>query len=262
MKTIVITGATRGIGYGLAVEFLKRGCQVVISGRSQTSVAAALDQLHALFPAEQIHGVACDIQIYEQVQGLWTAATERFGRVDVWINNAGLINPSAPLWQQTTEQIDNVVATNLTGLLYACKVAINGMIDQGSGQIYNMEGYGSDGRVGNGLTLYGSTKYAVTYLTKSLIQETRETPVQVCYLSPGIVHTDMLADQYTGRPEDFERAKRFYNILGDRVETVTPYLAQKILDNNRAGVKIAWLTTPKAFWRFLTAPVMRRNIFD
>ncbi len=262
MKTIVITGSTRGIGYGMATEFLKRDCHVVISGRSQSSVDAALSQLGTQFAAERIHGMACDMQVYEQVQNLWDAAKQTFGQVDVWINNAGIANPSLPFAQQTIEQIDNVVTTNLTGLMYACKIAINGMTEQGSGQIYNMEGFGSDGRTGNGLTLYGSTKYAVTYLTKSLIGETKDTPVQMCYLSPGIVSTDLLADQYIGRPEDYERAKRFYNILGDKVETVTPYLAQKILENKRAGAKVAWLTTPKVLQRFLTAPFIKRNIFD
>lgn len=88
MKTLVITGSTRGIGYGLAMSFLSRGCQVVVSGRLQQSVDEVVAKLGTQFPAECILGQACDIANYKQVQALWDAATIRFGKVDIWLNNA------------------------------------------------------------------------------------------------------------------------------------------------------------------------------
>jgi hypothetical protein len=77
-----------------------------------------------------------------------------------------------------------------------------------------------------------------------------------------MVVTDLLMQQYQDRPEDLARAKRFLNILADRVETVTPWLAQKVLANDRSGVRIKWLSGGKAMGRFLTAPFRKRDLFE
>lgn len=262
MKSVVITGGTRGIGLGLAREFLKRKHQVTLCGRSDESTQQAIAQLSAEFSADQITGAPCDVSQLDQVENLWDVAYKAYGKVDIWINNAGLGNPMHKLWEQDPNRIETVTNTNLKGVIYGSNVAIKGMIKQGHGQLYNMEGFGSDGGVRDGLTLYGSTKYAVTYITKGLIKETEDLPVHVCYLSPGIVVTDLLMDGYVGSYADLERAKRIFNILGDKVETVTPWLVEEILKNNKHGAKVAWLTTPKIFTRFLTAPFNKRDIFD
>ncbi|MCA9914680.1 MAG: SDR family oxidoreductase [Anaerolineae bacterium] len=234
----------------------------MVSGRSQSSVDSALAQLTQSYPADRIFAKPCDVTQLEQVQALWDAARAHFDHVDVWINNAGLSNSAVPFWELDGDEIAAVVDTNLKGSMYGSKVAISGMLEQGGGQVYNMEGFGSDGRTGNFLTLYGSTKYSLKYFTRSLIEETKTTPVQVCYLSPGMVVTDMLMAPYEGKPQEYARAKRVLNILADKVETVTPYLAQKILENNQHGAKIAWLDNKKIFLRFLTAPFVKRNVLD
>ena len=79
------------------------------------------------------------------------------------------------------------------------------------------------------MATYGATKRAVTYLTESLVKETKDSNVKVGFLSPGIVATDLLIDDYDGQPEAFEKARKIFNILGDRVETVTPWLADSVL---------------------------------
>jgi NAD(P)-dependent dehydrogenase (short-subunit alcohol dehydrogenase family) len=261
MKTIVITGSTRGIGHGLAEEFLKQGCQVVISGRRRESVDKAVAELAARHAAERLLGRACDVSALAEVQALWETARERFGRVDVWINNAGITNPHVPLAELDEAAVREVVNTNLIGAIHGCQVALRGMREQGGGQIYNMEGFGSDGRIGEGLALYGSTKAALRYLTRSLVRETRDTPVQVCFLSPGMVMTDLWEDLYRGQPDKWAKTKRIVNILGDRVETVTPWLAARVLANDKAGAHIQWLTNGKAFGRFLSAPFKKRDLF-
>jgi regulator of sigma D len=83
----------------------------------------------------------------------------------------------------------------------------------------------------------------------------------VCRLSPGIVITDLLMDGYVGTGEDLARAQRVFNILGDTVETVTPYLVERILANTQHGAYINWLTTPKVIYRFLTARFTQRDLF-
>jgi NAD(P)-dependent dehydrogenase (short-subunit alcohol dehydrogenase family) len=261
MKTIVITGSTRGIGYGLADSFLSLGCSVTISGRAQAGVERAVAKLSSKHQAERIFGHPCDVTQFEQVQALWDAAKAHFGRVDIWINNAGIAHPQLDFWEHSPEQIKAVVETNVVGAMNGAEVSLRGMLEQGSGCLYNMEGLGSDGRRVAGLTLYGSTKYSLRYLTDALVEETRGTPVLVGALKPGMVVTDLLTEQYKKRPEDWERAKRIFNILADRVETVTPWLAQKVLANNKRGVRITWLTRPKIIGRFLIAPFRRRDLF-
>lgn len=261
MKTIVVTGSTRGIGLGLAENFLKRDCRVVVSGRKQEDVDRVVSQLGAQFGAERVAGQACDITDAESVQALWEAAVQRFGSVEVWINNAGMNINQAPLWEQSAAALKQLVSTNLTGLLFACKVALAGMKEQGRGQLWNMEGFGSNGMTRAGLTAYGATKRAVDYLNRALRKDAAGTGVQVCALSPGMVLTDLLIGEYDFDSAAGQRAKGLFNILADRVETVTPWLAEQVLKTDRDGARVAWLTTGKVMARFLTARLRKRDLF-
>ncbi len=154
-----------------------------------------------------------------------------------------------------------LVDVNLTGTLFGLKVAVASMIEQGRGQVWLTEGFGSDGATQPGMAAYGSTKRAVRYLQKALLKDTAKTPVQVCTLSPGIVVTDLLVGDYDLTSGEWERAKRIFNILGDRVETVTPWLAEHVLAADKPGTRVAWLTRRRAFARFMTAPLHKRNLF-
>jgi NADP-dependent 3-hydroxy acid dehydrogenase YdfG len=124
-----------------------------------------------------------------------------------------------------------------------------------------MEGLGSDGRVIEGLSIYGSTKRAIRYLTRALAQEASEMPVIVGSLSPGMVVTDLLTTNRDRDAAAWERAKRIYNILGDQVDTVAPWLARRALENERNGARIAWLTPLKAAARFALSPFRQRDLF-
>lgn len=261
MKVVVITGSTRGIGYGLADSFLDLGCAVTISGRTQLSVEKAVSKLSAKHEADRILGMPCDVTQFEQVQALWDAAATHFGQIDIWVNNAGINHPRRNFWEHSPECIQAVMNTNLVGVMYGSEVALRGMIDQGSGGVYNMEGMGSDGRQVDGMTLYGTTKYGLHYLTDALAEEAKETPVLVGALSPGMVITDMLTREEVRSEEDWEKIKRIFNILADRVEDVTPWLARQVLDNDRTGVRIRWLTRGKLMARFLTSPFHKRDLF-
>jgi len=242
MKSIVITGSTSGIGYGLADSFLSLGCSVTISGRSKDKIEAAINKLVNKHDAGQIFGFPCEI--------------------DIWINNAGMAHPENELWNQSPDKVKEVIDTNIIGAIYGSKVAIKGMLEQGFGSIYNTEGLGSDGRVIKGMALYGTTKAALSYLTKAMSKETQGTPIVVGGLRPGMVATKLITEQYEGHPEEWERVKGIFNILSDRVETVTPWLAKKILANNKNGAIITWLTRSKLVKRFITAPFHKRNVFD
>lgn len=262
MKTIVITGSTSGIGLGLADAFLARGCAVTISGHSQANLDRAYEMLAAKHDKSRILAYLCEVSHYDEVQGLWNAAVQRFGRVDIWINNAGAGHPQTPIWEYTRERIDRLVAANVTGALYGLNVASKGMMRQGSGSIYNMEGLGSSGSVIKGLALYSATKSALATLTTAAAKEAEGTPILIGGIRPGMVATKLITGQYEGHPEEWRRVERIFSILSDRAETVTPWLADKVLSNKRNGARIQWLSRWKVMLRFLVSPVHRRNVFD
>lgn len=261
MKTVVITGSTRGIGYGLAEAFLDFGCNVAVNGRSPSSVEQTITKLAGQHDPARIQGLAGDVASLAQMEALWQTAVARFGQVDIWINNAGLGHPFEPMWQLEPEAMEKVVNANILGTMIGSKVAIQGMLAQGHGQLFNMEGAGSNGKVRPGMSVYSASKAAVTLLSDALIKETAGTAVQVGTISPGMVVTDLLMDPLTKDPAMMEKNRRIFNILTDRVETIAPFLAEKMLASAKTGAQIKWLTTPKIMWRFLTARFIKRDPF-
>ena len=261
-KHIIITGSTRGIGLGLAKAFLSFGCSVTISGRRQESVDKTVSDLGSKHEAERVFGVACDVTVPVQVQALWERSVEQSGKVDIWINNAGTSGERGLVWELPPSEAQIPITTNVLGTVYGTQVAMKGMLAQGFGAIYNMEGMGSDGRKHAGLTLYGTSKSAIHYLTESLALEAQQTPVLIGALQPGMVITDMIVNRYNNRPEEWKRAKKIFNIIADTVENVTPWLADRILTNQKNGAILAYSSTWKLLWRFASQPFYKRNLFE
>ena len=261
-KHILITGSTRGIGYGLAKSFLSHGCAVTVSGRSKEAVNKAVADLSSRYEAELVFGQACDVTVPEQVLSLWERSVEQFGKVDIWVNNAGTSGERGLVWELPANEVQIPITTNVLGTVYGAQVAMKGMLAQGFGAIYNMEGMGSDGRKHAGLTMYGTSKYAIHYFTEGLALEAKDTPVIIGALRPGMVITEMITDRYKDRPEEWERAKKIFNIIADRVENVTPWLAAKILANQKNGVILAYSSTWKLLWKFISQPIYKRNLFS
>ncbi len=261
MKTVVITGSTRGIGFGLANEFLQRDCQVVINGRSTESVQQAWDKLAKTHASDHIFGFPGAVTDIEKIQLLWDAALAHFGHVDIWINNAGLAHETEPVWELPAETMKSVVDTNILGTMYASSVAMQGMLAQGHGQIYNMEGFGAGGDIREGMSIYGTSKAAVRYYSKALIAEAKETAVQIGILSPGMVMTDLVLNQFKDKPDELEKVRRIFNIIADRVENVTPWLVDKMLENQKNGAHLVYAPPMKLAWRFISSPIKKRDVF-
>ena len=256
---VVVTGSTRGIGRGLAREFAERSCRVVVTGRSADDAGRVAGELGA---PDRVLGQAVDVTDHDSLTELWRAAVDRWERVDIWINNAGVSVGRKPLWEQPVDDIQRLIDTNLTGSLLGSRVALTGMLDQGGGALWNMEGFGSGNEAQPGMAAYGATKRAIRYLTKALQKDVAGTGVQVNALSPGIVVTELLVDDYDHTSEEWAKAQRIFNILGDRVETVTPWLAERVLAADKTGQRVAWLTRRKAFARFSTAAFNKRDLFS
>ncbi len=261
MKTVVITGSTRGIGLGMADAFLSSGCRVVVNGRTPESVHLTCQQLAEKHAPHHIHGFAASVSDPLHVEALWRFAVEKLGRVDIWINNAGLSHDTDPFWELPVDEAETVIGVNVLGTIYGAQTAMRGMLQQGHGQIYNMEGFGSGGNVRAGLSLYGTSKAAVRYLTEAMVEETKKTSILVGSLSPGMVTTDLLLDRFKDDPAALQENKRIFNIIADSVDNVAPWLVERILSNEKHGVRINYLSRAKMMGRFLAAPFSKRDLF-
>lgn len=259
---VVITGSSKGIGFGLAKSFVARGHNVVVSSRKNEAVHLASSKLSEL-DGGQVAGKSCDVANYEDVETLWHFAKDKFGTVDIWINNAGITNRRANLIDLPASEIPRVINTNLVGLMNGNKVAIAGMMEQGSGKIFNMEGFGADGMVQAGMSIYGTTKRAVRYFNKAMAVEHKNTGLVICTLDPGIVVTDFLTkDLYDSESAEFEKRKKFLNLLGDHVEDVAPGLVSKILAANKNGSAVRWLSPSQVLVRFVKSFFVKRDLFQ
>lgn len=269
MSTVVITGSTRGFGFEQAKQFRKAGYNVVLSGVSKKNLDKASERIKALYPqkTEEVYAVLCDVRNQEQIQNLWNIAKNTFGSVDIWINNAGVNQPDKPIYKLTTEDIEFMLDTDLKGTILGSKVAFAGMKKQGYGQIFNVEGYGSNDAMMTGLSIYGTAKRAVTYFTQALAKESEEITkgaVKVGRLAPGIMITDFLKTANGGKTqiELPEKTKKVYRILGDYPETIARYVVPKIIRNQKNNARIIWLTNRRAFVRFLTVRFSKRKNID
>jgi NAD(P)-dependent dehydrogenase (short-subunit alcohol dehydrogenase family) len=246
MKSVVILGSTRGIGFGLADSFLERGCSVTISGREAEGVVGASKSLSEKHDLDRILGVACDVRDPDQVRSLWQKAATRFGKIDIWINNAGMSGPQSDVWKYSPSQVRDVVETNLVGLIFGSQISVKGMLQ----------------RMHDGLIMYGTTKYGVSYFTRGLAKETKGSSIIVGLISPGMIVTDMIKEQYTDRPEEWERAKKIFNIIATPVEEVAPWIVARVLQNKKSNVSISYMSRWKFLLRFLSSPFKKRDLFE
>jgi NAD(P)-dependent dehydrogenase (short-subunit alcohol dehydrogenase family) len=261
MKNVVITGSTRGIGLAMALEFLQSGCCVTLSGRGE-SIRPALMQTLQPF-SERYQYIPCDVQNKRDLEALWEAAVAKFGAVDLWINNAGQNAPHDWIYHTDECYVRAVIGTNIAGVILGSQVAAEGMIRQGHGAIYSMEGLGSNDMIQKKTILYGTSKRALTYFMKGLAKELEGTGVIAGRLSPGMMLTDFITKTPDGSVAAIETDAQFqkiFNILADRPETVAKFFVPRMLKNTKNDRQIAWLTGGKAAWRFLTAPLRKGRL--
>ncbi len=265
MSHVVITGSTRGIGRGLAVEFLRRGHHVVVTSRRSDDVARAVDELSADAPG-RVAGVACDVTRKTDVQALWDHGVAAFGRIDIWINNAGRAISRHLVHQQPEADVHVLVDGNVKGTVFGSQVAIEGFRRQGHGALYNTLGGSFDGRrLTPNMGIYSATKAADWLLSKYLTEENRAAGIIVGMISPGMLITEnWIEEQRHIDPAEWQKIRPVLNILCDDVETATPWLVEQILANRKTGRRIAWLSGGRIAARFLAArlPGRRRDLFS
>ncbi|MET0248352.1 MAG: SDR family oxidoreductase [Sphingobium sp.] len=241
-KTAIITGSTRGLGRGFAEELTRRGYRVCITAQNGEDSARVAREI-----APDAIGIACDVSDPDAVAALWYGAVERFGRVDLWINNAGLALTGPNLAALPSQDFRAMLSINLLGAMHGCQVAYRGMTAQRSGRIYNVLGAGADGHPVPRMIGYATTKRALQYMTQSFAQETAGGPVLVGAISPGLVMTEGFLREHARAAPGPERdaRERWVNVIGDNVETIATWACDIFAADHAHGAEFAWLTPEK-----------------
>lgn len=188
-QVVLITGALTGIGRAAAVQFAKQGADVVVSGRRDVEGEALATELRGL--GAEAAFVHADVRQESDVRNLVDQTVERFGHLDIAVNNAGTEGLRGRVTDQTAESYAATFDTNVLGLLLSMKHELRAMLPRGSGSIVNISSaYGSIGAAG--ASVYVASKHAVEGLTKSAALEVAGTGVRVNVVAPGTTDTGML----------------------------------------------------------------------
>ncbi|WP_159349666.1 SDR family oxidoreductase [Roseomonas harenae] len=198
-QTVVIAGASSGMGLASALAFARLGCNLVLAARREEAVKQAALRCNETGAAEAV-GLVADVTDPRQMGALASAAMERFGRIDVWVNMAGL-----SMWgafeEIPVEAQARLVQVNLIGVMNGCHAALPHMLRQGRGVLINMSSIG--GRMPMPFAAaYTASKYGVTGFTEALRDEvSARSGVKVCGVYPGFVDTptNLHSANYTGR---------------------------------------------------------------
>jgi NAD(P)-dependent dehydrogenase (short-subunit alcohol dehydrogenase family) len=194
---VLVTGALTGIGRATALAFAREGATVVVSGRREAEGKALESELHSL--GAEAAFVLADVRHEDDVRSLVEQTAERFGRLDVAVNNAGTEGRPGPLTEQTSDSYAAMFDTNVLGTFLSLKHELRTMQPQGSGSIINVSSTMGERGAAN-LALYAASKHAVEGLTKSAALEAAAFGVRVNAVAPGPTETAML-DRLTGTPD-------------------------------------------------------------
>lgn len=186
-KVIVITGASSGLGEAAARLLSAQGARVVLGARRTDRLQQLADELNR--PEQRAIAIATDVTDRNQVKRLVDTAVQTFGRIDVMVNNAGLM-PLSPFERLKVDDWDRMIDVNLKGVLYGIAAALPHMQRQMSGQFVNVSSVAGHKVMVNG-AVYSATKHAVRALSEGLRQETKPWNIRTTIVSPGAVDTEL-----------------------------------------------------------------------
>ncbi|WP_394674962.1 SDR family NAD(P)-dependent oxidoreductase [uncultured Chryseobacterium sp.] len=203
MKTILVTGATSGIGKATAELLAGQGNRIIICGRRTAVLEEEQKRLSAF---TEVLTLAFDVRNLEEVEQSFGTLPEEWRTIDVLINNAGNAHGLDPLMAGKTDDWDSMIDGNVKGLLYVSKMVIPGMKERNSGHIVNISSVAARQTYANGV-VYCATKKAVDVISEGMRLELTEFGIRVTNIQPGAVETDFSLVRFKG---DQERAATVY----------------------------------------------------
>jgi NAD(P)-dependent dehydrogenase (short-subunit alcohol dehydrogenase family) len=242
-QVVVITGSSRGFGLAMAREFQNAGARVALSSRNSEAVQKAIATLPN--PANAI-GMACDVRELAQVCALADATITRFGKIDVWINNAGI----SPGWGKTADidaaQWRESFETNFIGAVNGCRVALEKMLPHRCGQIVNVLGAGAD-RPAPNQSAYGTSKAALKMFTQTLAQEYADSGIAIFALMPGMMWTDLLLEaKGVDEPQQRARFEWAMRVFGNPPHVPAQFI-RDIIERGGTSGHVYRVLSPKMF---------------
>lgn len=212
-RVVVITGASSGLGEAAALLLCAEGASVVLGARRVDRLASLADELNR--SGGKALASATDVTDRHQVKKLVDTAVKEFGRVDVMINNAGIM-PRAPLERLTIDDWDRTIDVNIKGVLYGIAAALPHMIQQQSGHMIFVSSVAGH-KVGPDFAVYAATKHAVRALAEGFRQEVKPYNIRTTIISPGAVATE-LPNSVT-EPDVAEKIRRYYSEIAIPAES-------------------------------------------
>lgn len=192
-KVIVITGGSQGFGKELAKSFINNGSKVIISSHEKESLKLTANEL-------SIDSFIADVTSFEDVKKLSEYVIQKYGKIDIWINNAGIQIAPSLVEEVNIEKLHYLFDVNFFGYFYGCQVALAQMKKQNNGLIININSTaGLDGKPE--ISAYSSSKFAIKGLTESIRKEVKDFNIQVYGIFPGGMQTDIYKEKY---PEDIK----------------------------------------------------------
>ena len=222
-KTVLITGATSGIGLACARKFAQNGDRLILTGRNEQRLNEIRKELTE--KGSEVLTLAFDVRNREVAEKLMTELPEEWKKIDVLVNNAGLALGLDPEYEGNLDEWETMIDTNIKGLLTMTRLVVPGMVERNSGHIINIGSVAGDAAYAGG-NVYCATKAAVKALTDGLRIDVINTAIRVTNLKPGLVETNFSNVRFRG---DNERADSLYRgikpLVGDDIADIAVYAA-------------------------------------
>jgi len=207
-KKVFITGASSGIGKACAFAFAKEGADLIISARRIDKINSIADELREKFNIK-VHCIKLDVRDFDAVKKSVADLPDKFKKIDILVNNAGLGRGLNKVFEENPDGWNEMIDTNVKGLLNVTRVIVDGMVERGSGHVINIGSIAGHEAYSGG-AVYCSTKHAVNAITKSLRLDVLDKGIRVSTVDPGLVETEFSVIRFYG---DEEKAKNVYKGL-------------------------------------------------
>lgn len=227
-RVVFITGASAGIGAACARAFAAEGAKLLLAARRVERLTKMEPELRQA-GAKAAHSFRLDVQNREAVEQAIGGLPEEWRAIDVLVNNAGLSRGLDKLWEAKPQDWEDMIDTNIKGLLWVSRAVVRGMVARGRGHVVNLTSTAAELAYPGG-NVYCGTKAAVKLISDGLRQDLMGTPVRVTSIAPGMVETEFSEVRFHG---DTERAGKVY-------QNITPLTAEDVAD------AIVWATTRPA----------------